>query len=349
MPVLDLQMWVNSTDKGPRVMHTFYKKEVASRYTILKRSAINSGTKKSTIFQEGIRRLSHISPDLPWSESVKHMNQWSLCLKESGYTPKERYDAIRGACMRQQEMVRQVQAGEIKSLNRSRQEIIQMKEQKGGLSSSTWYLKGRTSNTIKCQATPNGELAKHLTRNLNQGKGPNDERIKVVEEGGAPATAALRKTDPFRTQQCRFRDPACIVEGSRDCASMACVYEITCASCQVPVDQDISHKETRDPGGQKKTNYIGMTMCSTHSRMKGHLKSQKSKSKHSPMWRHDKESHGGRHQQYYARILTREKSVFPLSLTEGLYIEAQHSGTSLNERNERGRGSLVRITAARTS
>ena len=49
---------------------------------------------------------------------------------------------------------------------------------------------------------------------------------------------------------------------------------------------------------------------------------QKSKSKHSPMWRHDKESHGGRHQQYYARILTREKSVFPLSLTEGLYIDA---------------------------
>ena len=96
-------MWDNDTEDGSKVMHTFYKKEVASRFTIMKRSAINSGTKKSTIFQEGIRRLSHISPDLPWSESVTHMNKWSLCLKESGYTPKERFDAIRGACMRQEE------------------------------------------------------------------------------------------------------------------------------------------------------------------------------------------------------------------------------------------------------
>ena len=159
----------------------------------------------------------------------------------------------------------------------------------------------------------------------------------------------MRKTDPFRTQQCRFRDPACIVEGTKDCASMACIYEVTCASCQVPIDQDLSHKETRDPGGQKKLNYIGMTMCSTHARMKDHLKAQRSKSKHNPMWRHDLECHEGEHQQYKARILTREKSVFPLSLTEGLYIESQYTGTSLNERNERGRGSLVRITASRTS
>ena len=48
-------------------------------------------------------------------------------------------------------------------------------------------------------------------------------------------------------------------------------------------------------------------------------------------------------------IIDDEKSVFPLSLTEGLYIESQYTGTSLNERNERGRGSLVRITASRTS
>lgn len=51
MPVLDLKMLVNNMDEGPKVMHTFYKKEVASRFTIMKRSAINSGTKKSTKVQ----------------------------------------------------------------------------------------------------------------------------------------------------------------------------------------------------------------------------------------------------------------------------------------------------------
>ena len=65
MPVLDLQMWIRTKEGIPIVTHSFYKKEVASRFTIKKRSAINSGTKKSTLFQEGIRRLFHISSGLP--------------------------------------------------------------------------------------------------------------------------------------------------------------------------------------------------------------------------------------------------------------------------------------------
>ena len=164
MPVLDLHMWISRKEGVPIVTYSFYKKEVASRFTIMKRSAINSGTKKSTIFQEGLRRLQNISPWLPWKESVLHMSKWSLCLKESGYSPKERYDAIRGACMRHEEIKRKVLEGEIPGLNRTRQEILRMKEEKGGLSSSTWFLKGKVANTIKCQATPNGELAKNLSR-----------------------------------------------------------------------------------------------------------------------------------------------------------------------------------------
>ena len=201
-------------------------------------------------------------------------------------------------------MSRKVQEGEIPSLNRTRSEILRMKEEKGGLSSSTWFLKGRVANTIKCQATPNGLLAKILTTNLNRNAGPQDERIKVVEEGGAPASAALRRPDPFRSNQCRFRDESCIVEGSKDCSSMGSIYEVTCASCQVPIDKDL--KESRDPGGTSKYNYVGMTMCSVNARMKDRMKSQRSKSTHNPMWRHDLEHNQGEHQQYQAKILTRE-------------------------------------------
>ena len=50
MPVLDLHMWIAMYEGVPVITHSFYKKDVASRYTIMKRSAINSGTKKSTIF-----------------------------------------------------------------------------------------------------------------------------------------------------------------------------------------------------------------------------------------------------------------------------------------------------------
>ena len=176
-------------------------------------------------------------------------------------------------------------------------------------------------------------------------RGPSDERIKVVEEGGSPAIVTVRKADPFRSEQCRYRDPKCIVEVNRDCALQGCIYEITCNACKEPINDQTNTRETRDPGGQNRQHYIGMTMSSVHARMKDHLKDQKSKLKKSPMFRHDSEAHQGVPQMYTTRILARELSCFPLALTEGLYIESQVYGTSLNERNEQGRGALVRIRA----
>ena len=41
MPVLDLVVWIQETDGHKQIMHSFYKKEVASKYTILKRSALS--------------------------------------------------------------------------------------------------------------------------------------------------------------------------------------------------------------------------------------------------------------------------------------------------------------------
>ena len=85
--------------------------------------------------------------------------------------------------MRQEEKLRKVHNGDIVSINRSRTEILRMKEDKGGFCSSKWFLKGLTSNTIKCQVTLNGLLAKQLTVILNMDRNPQEERIKVVEEG----------------------------------------------------------------------------------------------------------------------------------------------------------------------
>ena len=47
------------------------------------------------------------------------------------------------------------------------------------------------------------------------------------------------------------------------------------------------------------------------------------------------------------RILSREQKFLPLNILKGLYIESQQPLTSLNERNENGRGGLVRIQANR--
>ena len=168
----------------------------------------------------------------------------------------------------------------------------------------------------------------------------------MVEDGGLPVTATLRRTDPFHPGTCRFQDPNCIVETGKDCAQTGCIYEITCSSCQEAVAQDKT-KDSRQTGTQEGHNYIGMTMSSVHSRMKDHLKGQRAKSNSNPLWRHDQEYHEGEPQRYKTRILNREQRLLPLSVLEGLYIEAQRDGTSMNEKNERGRGGLVRLVATR--
>ena len=94
-------------------------------------------------------------------------------------------------------------------------------------------------------------------------------------------------------------------------------------------------------------NYIGMSMTSSHCRMTSHLAGQRAKSSKSPLWRHDRDSHEGIHQQYTARVMGRDRTVLPLSILEALWIEKQKPGTSLNERNEFGRGSIIRISAER--
>ena len=42
-----------------------------------------------------------------------------------------------------------------------------------------------------------------------------------------------------------------------------------------------------------------------------------------------------------------EMNILPLTVLEALYIEKQREGTSMNEKNEYGRGALIRLTAER--
>ena len=140
-----------------------------------------------------------------------------------------------------------------------------------------------------------------------------------------------------------------MVESSKDCAQMGAIYEITCDDCKEPINLDIEvDLRSRDPGQQNRINYIGMTRTSVHCRMLGHLKGQKAKSSANPLWRHDEKVHNGIFQKYTTRIMCKERNLLPLTIKEGLYIEKQIPNTTLNDRNEFGRGALIRLTAERS-
>ena len=94
-------------------------------------------------------------------------------------------------------------------------------------------------------------------------------------------------------------------------------------------------------------NYVGKSRTSAHWRMQGHLSGQRSRSNSNPLYRHDVEGHEGIPQEYTARILATEGKQLPLNILEALYIEQQRPNTTLNDKNEAGRGGIVRLRAVR--
>ena len=84
-------------------------------------------------------------------------------------------------------------------------------------------------------------------------------------------TASLKEGDPFRKKGYKFLDPDCMVDVKEDCTAMGCIYEISCNTCQEPVEENpTGTKVSKDPGGQSRPNYVGMTSTSLHCRMLGH-------------------------------------------------------------------------------
>ena len=97
----------------------------------------------------------------------------------------------------------------------------------------------------------------------------------VIEDGGLPVTLGAKLRDPFRTPQCTYKDPQCIVDVRADCSQQAQVYICTCLGCSEEIISDMVNTGTiksNKPGGEFCPNYVGMTGTSMHTRGLSHLK-----------------------------------------------------------------------------
>ena len=342
MPVLDIKVWIDTIDDTPVLLHTFYKKPVASRYTILAKSAMGKGVKRNTLFQEAIRRLKNISPSLPWSEAIPHMEEFGNMLRISGYSQEYRHNIIKGAVDRMKEVRAKVARGEWTSQYRDREAIVSAKEARGGFSKGTWFLKGETTTTLTCAATPGSILQDHIKTTLKAGTQADGGQTMVLEDGGAPATMGLKVKDPFRVEECRFKDKDCNVTTTTDCSQQDKTYIITCKGCPTPIV--VTGSKPNQPGGEGALNYIGTTGTSMHTRSKAHAQSIKYKHVSNAMAKHTMDKHQGVAQGFTMKPIATHRTVLARYKAEGVYIERQAPGTTLNSKAEGGRGGLVRLT-----
>ena len=163
----------------------------------MKRLAVLILTKLDTLFQETLRRLYNVSQRQSWKERATHLSDFVRTMFVSGYSEEERYNTIKGAIIRWEEMINRVNSGEMESLNRSRKQILDSKVSRK-VWPNTWYLKGLIISTLNCVVTPGSRLKSMLSKSINDSN-KEQNRVLIIEDGGLPITKGLKVGDPGRT------------------------------------------------------------------------------------------------------------------------------------------------------
>jgi hypothetical protein len=240
LPVLDLNFWMKTGDDGLQtVCHTFYKKAVSSQYTILKRSAMSMSVKRTTHFQEAMRRLKNCDKNQTWLERATHLTEWCNMLRISGYNEQYRFNILTGAIDRYTEICNMESEGRIDNLYRNRIQVVRDCAARGGKSAaSTWFMRGNVSCTLTTASTPDSVLRDRLQKSLSGLTTVDGARTKVVEMGGTPITAGLKQADPFKVPGCMFRDTECIVDPKTSCGTMSVCYQLLCSCGDITTVSD---------------------------------------------------------------------------------------------------------------
>ena len=192
VPILDVQMKIVNN----RVVYLFYKKPCASPFTLLKRSAIPESTKRTTNFQEGIRRLFRTSMDTDWSTKADILAVYSNMLKISGYSHQYRLNTISGVLKRWDQMVSDINSGKIK-FHRSRSMIDAQRAARGGQTAANWFLKDLITTTLSLPMTENSSLKRAIQSTLSSIKGPDGGQTMMLEQAGKKADTNCPQAKAF--------------------------------------------------------------------------------------------------------------------------------------------------------
>ena len=296
LPILDLEVWVS----GNTILHSFYKKSMASRKVIHAKSAFSTRVKRSILLEEGSRRLRNCSPDLDWRDKAVFLNRLSLDMKNCGHKYTFRKTILVRVVAKYMSSLSNHLEGD-RPLYRSREEREKQKQETKALSmSDTWFRKSGATSTLCVPPTPGGALAKMVEKNLELGRQPAGTNTKVVEGNGTSSGRGLVKPNQFPRDSCKREDCLLCVQqaGEKEthCDRSNSGYEADCTRCE------------------EKFKYIGETSRTGYTRIKEHFANYRTaaasklpplqtrvgpagpgppKDVKSFMWEHCRDYHGG--------------------------------------------------------
>ena len=248
-------------------------------------------------------------------------------LRISGYNEEFRYNMMKGILEREIECERLISKGE-RVRYRSGEQIRSQKNTKLGISNNTWYLRGKWTNVVQVQCTPDGILRSMIQDKIDKVAGPDKGYTKVIESTGCAVTLGVKK-NPFKTNECRYRGE-CFAKDT-DCSKSRTVYRIECLKCKK---------------GEIKAWYTGTSGCSLHKRLTEHKNAMDRKDPKNALAKHMTNEHPNEEPKFEAKIIDSQKFNLHRYVSESLHIEETTKDKEvkvLNSKAEWGRQKLTRI------
>ena len=285
---------------------------------MLQNSAMPEKVKRSTLTEEGVRRLRNTKREIPWEEKAEILSEFSHKLMLSGYSQKFRSETIKSAVAGYRKQVARADAG-VRPLHRPREWQEQERRKKKLLSKTSWYRPNHS--VIFVPATPGAELAGRIRKALGGDMERIGKSVRVVETGGVKLKDSLVRAD---LTGCIW--PGCLL--CRDGAPgnhtrRGAVYSGECKLCG---DSGITAR------------YDGETGHSGYQRVNmGHRKDIVSKNINNAFARHLKThhpEHQGDHSKFKFSISTVSKTSLLRQVTEGVMIHNSNADIQLNGKSE---------------
>ena len=321
MPILNLEVRV-SGDKS--IDYKWYKKPMASPYTILNRSAMPASTKRITLVQMGVTMLRNTRLELQEELRIPMMEHLAETMFISGYPEDFRRGVIESAVKCFEKQVAASLSGET-PLFRPRAWQLDARQRKKLLAKSAWFRPADSVMRVPC--TPGALLVTQVRKVVEEESKRLGLRIKVQEGAGVSLRRSLTTTDLKAGEPCPQGDcPLCLTgegKGGLHHHRSGAVYQGECLLC-----------------GDLVAKYWGESGDSAYCRALQHQKSIANREEKNAFAKHLLIHHPnqqGKQDAFKFSLLEVHKKPLPRLVSESCYIynnEADHLMNSKAEWNQ---------------
>ena len=288
-PVMDLYMWVDGDDK---IRFSHHRKKVANNAVVWSNSGMSTRTKQNILFQEGMRRLKNMHPDLSWNLKANQLSDLNLRMRQAGYSDS----------FRQTMLIRIVTAyNKILTAHKDGFSMYQTDRQKTKKDKTEWIRKTGHDITAALPLTVDNKLRNKLSQALSKFRW----KIKFVDSLGPTINSQLMRSNHNPPAKCdRDRCVMCSIKPSNmRCHKSNIGYRFLCHREPCVSNLDLTKLSTDKLLDQLSANpgqdnppavYEGESFRVPYRRGLQHLTKYTGRNKDSSwMWNHTKEVHGG--------------------------------------------------------